>query len=190
LAGEGRGLPAGLGAWRPEPGPRRSAQLRVVPLGVAGRRREGVTRCRDLPSAGASRYSGVRMVGLRERFASLLTSQPIDLGRAALEIARIGQSDLDPEPSLRGLDDLAAALAPRLPADPPPDDAARLLAHYLFDECGYRGNRDDYYDPRNSFLNEVLVRRSGIPISLSVLAIEVGRRLGIPVQGVGFPGHF
>ena len=130
------------------------------------------------------------MAGLRERFAALIASQPTDLARAALEIARIGQPDLDPEPSLRRLDALAAGLAPRLPPDPPPDDAARLLAHYLFDECGYRGNRDDYYDPRNSFLNEVLVRRAGIPISLSVLAIEVARRLHIPLEGVGFPGHF
>src|SRR5262249_60088545 len=129
LAGEGGGLPARLRAWHPEGGPRRSAHLRVVPLGLARRRREGMTRRRGLPSAGASRYSGVRMAGLRERFASLLTSQPIDLGRAALEIARSGQPEVDPEPSLRGLDDLAAALAPRLPADPPPDDAARRLAH-------------------------------------------------------------
>ena len=130
------------------------------------------------------------MPGIRERFAALITAQPADLGRAALEIARIAQPDLDPEPSLRTLDALAAGLAPRLPSDPPPDDAARLLAHYLFDECGFRGNRDDYYDPRNSLLNEVLERRAGIPISLSVLAIEVGRRLRIPLEGVGFPGHF
>src|SRR5262249_56220725 len=85
---------------------------------------------------------------------------------------------------------VAGGLGPRLPSDRPPADAARLLAHYLFDECGFRGNRDDYYDPRNSFLNEVLERRAGIPISLSVLAIEVGRRLRIPLEGVGFPGHF
>jgi regulator of sirC expression with transglutaminase-like and TPR domain len=130
------------------------------------------------------------MPGIRGRFAALITAQPTDLGRAALEIARIAQPDLDPEPSLRRLDALAAGLAPRLPSDPPPDDAARLLAHYLFDECGFRGNRDDYYDPRNSFLNEVLERRAGIPISLSVLAIEVARRLRIPLEGVGFPGHF
>ena len=125
------------------------------------------------------------MPGIRERFAALITAQPTDLGRAALEIARIAQPDLDPEPSLRTLDALAAGLAPRLPSDPPPDDAARLLAHYLFDECGFRGNRDDYYDPRNSFLNQVLERRAGIPISLSVLAIEVARRLRSPREGGG-----
>src|SRR5207249_4834592 len=61
---------------------------------------------------------------------------------------------------------------------------------HLFGTCGFRGNTQDYYDPRNSFLNDVLDRRTGIPISLSVVFIEVTRRLGLPVEGVGFPGHF
>jgi regulator of sirC expression with transglutaminase-like and TPR domain len=130
------------------------------------------------------------MPGLRERFATLIASPSVDLGRAALEIARIGHPDLDPTPALRALDALAESLRPRLPAGSAPDESARLLARYLFEECGFRGNRADYYDPRNSFLNDVLERRTGIPISLSVLAIEVGKRLGIRLEGVGFPGHF
>ncbi|HTE14262.1 MAG TPA: tetratricopeptide repeat protein, partial [Burkholderiales bacterium] len=59
-----------------------------------------------------------------------------------------------------------------------------------FDELGFAGNSDDYYDPRNSYLNDVIDRRLGIPITLSVLYIEVGRRLGLPLSGVSFPGHF
>jgi regulator of sirC expression with transglutaminase-like and TPR domain len=129
------------------------------------------------------------MQGLRERFAALIGSPSCDLARAALEIARIGHPDLDPAPALHALDTLAGELRPRLSGGTP-GDAARLLARYLFEECGFRGNRADYYDPRNSFLNDVLDRRVGIPISLSVLAIEVGRRLGIRLDGVGFPGHF
>lgn len=130
------------------------------------------------------------MQGLRERFARVVASRSCTLGRAALEIARIGHARLDPAPSLRALDALADGLRPRLPSGAAADDAACLLVRYLCDECGFRGNRDDYYDPRNSFLNDVLVRRTGIPISLSVIAMEVGRRLGIPLEGVAFPGHF
>uniref|UniRef100_UPI0004925FFF SirB1 family protein n=1 Tax=Xanthomonas campestris TaxID=339 RepID=UPI0004925FFF len=61
---------------------------------------------------------------------------------------------------------------------------------YLFDELGYSGNHDEYYDPRNSYLNEVFERRLGNPISLAMVQIEVARRLGIPLAGVSFPGHF
>ena len=64
------------------------------------------------------------------------------------------------------------------------------MTGYLFGDCGFRGNQDEYYDPRNSYLNDVLERRTGIPISLSVVLLEVGRRVGLPLEGVGFPGHF
>src|SRR5262245_33614839 len=130
------------------------------------------------------------MQGLRERFATLVASPTCTLDRAALEIARIGHPDLDPDPTLTQLDALADGLRPRLPRGASPAAAARLLACHLFEDCGFQGNRADYYDPRNSFLNDVVERKLGIPISLSVLAIEVGRRLGIPIVGVGFPGHF
>jgi regulator of sirC expression with transglutaminase-like and TPR domain len=143
-----------------------------------------------LPRRGASRYAGPVMPGLRERFATLVASPSCTLDRAALEIARIGHPGLDPAPTLRGLDALADALRPRLPRAGAGATAARLLASHLFEDCGFRGNRSDYYDPRNSFLNDVVERRMGIPISLSVLVMEVGRRLGIPIEGVGFPGHF
>ncbi len=67
---------------------------------------------------------------------------------------------------------------------------ALTLAQFLFDELGFSGNASDYTDPRNSYLNEVLERRLGIPISLSVLYIEIARRIGIRAEGVGLPGHF
>ena len=72
------------------------------------------------------------------------------------------------------------------------DPLGRLhrLREYLFVEQGFAGNREDYYDPRNSFLNDVLDRRQGIPITLSLVLIEVGKRLGLAVEGIGLPGHF
>ncbi|MCC6764900.1 MAG: tetratricopeptide repeat protein [Deltaproteobacteria bacterium] len=108
----------------------------------------------------------------------------------ALVIARIGHPELAPEPSLAALDALAEGIRPRLLAGDPPERRAAVLARYLFEEQGFRGNRDDYYDPRNSFLNDVLERRTGIPITLAVVMIEVGARVGVRLEGVGFPGHF
>jgi regulator of sirC expression with transglutaminase-like and TPR domain len=112
------------------------------------------------------------------------------IAHGALVIARIGHPALSPEPTLAALDTLADGVRARLSALDPPARRASVLARYLFDECGYRGNSDDYYDPRNSFLNDVLERRTGIPITLAVVLIEVGARVGIELQGVGFPGHF
>jgi len=131
------------------------------------------------------------MSGLREDFAALVAAgERTDLARAALAIARIAYPDLDPAPSLRQLDDLAAAVRPRLYPQASPEAAVTELAGYLFGECGFRGNQEDYYDPRNSYLNDVLERRTGIPITLSVVLIETGARLGLGIEGVGFPGHF
>jgi len=128
--------------------------------------------------------------GLRDRFTTLVPDGFTDLARPALEIARIAYPDLDPAPSLHALDELAAAARPSIVAAPDPAAAADALATFLFGQCGFRGNQDDYYDPRNSFLNDVLARRLGIPISLSVVMIEIGRRCGLRLDGVGFPGHF
>ena len=141
------------------------------------------------PAARASRQSG--MGGLREDFAALAAAgERTDLARAALAIARIAYPDLDSAPYLRQLDDLAAAVRPRLYPQASPEAAVTELAGYLFGECGFRGNQEEYYDPRNSYLNDVLERRTGIPITLSVVLIETGARLGLGIEGVGFPGHF
>ena len=131
------------------------------------------------------------MGGLREDFAALAAAgERTDLARAALAIARIAYPDLDPAPYLRQLDDLAAVVRPRLYPQASPEAAVTELAGYLFGECGFRGNQEEYYDPRNSYLNDVLERRTGIPITLSVVLIETGARLGLGIEGVGFPGHF
>jgi regulator of sirC expression with transglutaminase-like and TPR domain len=117
----------------------------------------------------------------------------IDLGRAALLIAKSEYPDLDPDLYLRKLDEIGEGIESRFqtaPADRSPHMLAEKINEYLFQELSYRGNADNYYDPKNSFLNEVLDRRVGIPITLSVLYIEVARRLGFNVEGVGMPGHF
>jgi regulator of sirC expression with transglutaminase-like and TPR domain len=131
------------------------------------------------------------VASLRDRFAAhVAAGQRCDLAAAALEIATIAYPDLDPAPSLRRLDDLARDAGRRIGPEMSAADAAHELTRFLFEDCGFRGNQDDYYDPRNSFLNDVLDRRLGIPISLSVVMIEIGRRLGLRIEGVGFPGHF
>jgi regulator of sirC expression with transglutaminase-like and TPR domain len=128
---------------------------------------------------------------LREDFHALIVAgDRFDMARAALAIARIAYPTLDPSTYLRRLDALAAAVRPRLAPEMPAEEAAAVLATYLFAECGFRGNRADYYDPRNSFLNDVIERRTGIPITLALIFIEVSTRLGLRVEGVGFPGHF
>ena len=127
-----------------------------------------------------------------ERFQDLAQQDEADLqlDRGALEIARIGYPDLDPEPSIAQLDALAARLRARPAAGPGLRDRVEQLTRFLFGEEGFQGNYDDYYDPRNSYLNDVLQRRTGLPIALGVVLLEVGRRLELPLEGVGFPGNF
>jgi regulator of sirC expression with transglutaminase-like and TPR domain len=128
---------------------------------------------------------------LREEFAAFLAAgDRADLARGALLIARIGHPGLDPAPSLAALDGLAADARGRVAPGTPTVEAVAAVAAHLFHECGFHGNEDDYYDPRNSFLNDVLERRTGIPITLAVVLLETGRRLGLQLSGVGFPGHF
>jgi len=111
------------------------------------------------------------------------------LAKSALLIARVEYPRLDIQHQLGLLDSLAAAAARRIDANAEPLVAINQLSEYLFDEVGFGGNQEDYYDPRNSFLNDVLLRRVGIPITLSLVCIEVGRRLGIQLLPIGMPGH-
>jgi|SRR5579884_856618 regulator of sirC expression with transglutaminase-like and TPR domain len=113
---------------------------------------------------------------------------PLDV--AALELARIEFPQLDPKASLIRLDNLAAEIQSQLAANASGLDFIRAANQLLFEILDFRGDDQNYYDPRNSCLNSVLTRRLGIPITLSVLYIEIARRLSRPVYGVGLPGHF
>jgi regulator of sirC expression with transglutaminase-like and TPR domain len=118
------------------------------------------------------------------------TEADIDLGKAALTIATSDYPDLDINAYLSRIDGLATAVAARLGAEADAYRSIAALNFVLFEQQAFRGNREHYFDPRNSFLNEVLDRKTGIPISLSILYIEVAHRIGLSLQGVGFPGHF
>ena len=125
-----------------------------------------------------------------ERFSALLCREDFDLAEACLLIAQDAYPDLDIAHYLARVDALAATAKRRLSSDAFPEQKIVVLNRYLFNELGFCGNAGDYYDPRNSYLNEVLERRTGIPITLSILYMEIGRRLGLRLQGVSFPGHF
>lgn len=119
-----------------------------------------------------------------------LPDAAIDLPRGALLISALLQPGLDPELHLRRLESLSIAAVASVARDAPLPERIRALNRFLFVEEGFSGNLDDYYDPRNSFLDQVLERRVGIPITLSLLYVEVARQVGIPAFGVGFPGHY
>lgn len=116
--------------------------------------------------------------------------ESIDLGRAALAVALADYPDLDIARYLRRIDELAVEVSQRRGADADAFRSIAALNYVLFKEQGFRGNRDDYYDPKNSFLNDVIDRKRGLPITLSILYMEVGRRIGLILEGLGFPGHF
>jgi len=127
----------------------------------------------------------------RREFSALVArpDAQIDLAHAALLIATEEYPELDVAAYRARLDAMGQTLGDRLAAAGPLERVQKN-SRYLFQEEGFRGNTEDYYDPRNSFLNEVLDRRTGIPISLSTIYIEVARRAGLVVEGVGLPGHF
>jgi regulator of sirC expression with transglutaminase-like and TPR domain len=119
-----------------------------------------------------------------------LPEENINLAEAALVIAADAYPVLDIDAYLERIDEMGQALRRRLRPDISTADAVIALNHYLFEELGFSGNATDYYDPRNSYLNEVIDRRIGIPITLSLMYIEIGRRIGLALHGVSFPAHF
>ena len=128
-----------------------------------------------------------------EEFRSLVSRDEaeIDLALAALTLSRCEYSGLKTRDYLDRLDAFAQGVSANLPHERTrPMQDIEVLNQFLFQECGFSGNADDYYDPRNSYLNEVLDRHTGIPITLSLVYIEVARRIGLDLVGVGLPGHF
>lgn len=129
---------------------------------------------------------------VRRAFAEAVRQpeEALDLIDASLLIAQEEYPELERLRYFELLDDLAETARPLLSEESEPYARVNLLSEHLFDDERFRGNEDDYYDPRNSFLNEVLDRRLGIPITLSIVYMEVGDRLGMRIEGVGMPGHF
>lgn len=133
------------------------------------------------------RLSGV---GLDWEAAASQPDARVDLEKGAFLLAKVCYPELDPAPYLKRLDEMAETVRPQVKAAEKPLDRLKALNRFLFSDQKFRGNWDDYFDPQNSYLNRVLDRKLGIPISLSVLYLLIARRLRMPLKGVGIPGHF
>jgi regulator of sirC expression with transglutaminase-like and TPR domain len=129
---------------------------------------------------------------MSERLLEIVSGpdEDISLAEAALLIAGHAYPGLNVAAYLSRIEELAHMLRSRIVQGATVVERITALNGFLFGELGFKANAGDYYDPRNSFLNEVLERRTGIPITLSVVYMELGRKIGLPLQGVSFPGHF
>jgi regulator of sirC expression with transglutaminase-like and TPR domain len=130
------------------------------------------------------------MNGQLEHFAEIVSREQFNLAEASLMLAQDVYPDVDIPAYVGQLDRIAEAIRRRIASDAFAEQKVRALNYYLFSEMRFSGNIDEYYDPRNSYLNQVIERRTGIPITLSILYLEVGKRLGLNLKGVSFPGHF
>ena len=124
------------------------------------------------------------------RFAEVVSRDQFDLAEASLMLAQDVYPGIEISAYLERLDEIAAAIKGRLAGDAFAEQKVLALNYYLFNDMRFCGNVEDYYDPRNSYLNEVIERRTGIPITLAILYLEVGKRIGLNLKGVSFPGHF
>jgi len=126
-----------------------------------------------------------------EYFAALVAEDAsLPLLEAAVSIAQDDYPQLDTQGVLAGIDALAHRLRRRIPADAVAVQRLRWLNRYFFQELGFGGNANDYYDPANSYLHRVLETRRGIPITLAVIYVELATQIGLTAHGVAFPGHF
>ncbi|QDT84648.1 transglutaminase family protein [Gimesia chilikensis] len=127
---------------------------------------------------------------LKAIFASDKKEADIDLMEAALLIARLDNNEVDPKVYLGQMKSMANEINKTLPEDANAKAKLKALNQYLFHETGFHGSRTNYYSRSNSYINETIEDREGLPITLSVLYMELGRRLGLDIDGVGLPGHF
>ena len=132
-------------------------------------------------------------IKLGEKFRQLAQKglgQDVDLEAGILLIMEFGHPNSDPEACRKNLDSLARQLEQKLAPDADPSQIVSTLTHLLFQQEHFRGNQKNYLDPDNSYLNKVLENKTGLPITLSVLCVLVASRLGLPIVGVGMPGHY
>lgn len=119
-----------------------------------------------------------------------VSDEEISLAEAALFISAIDHPELDLASCLEQIDEIAHVIRKKFRGDTSVPEKLMALNHYLFAVLGFRGNVEEYTDPKNSFLDQVLIRRLGIPITLSIVYLEIGRRLGLKMYGIAFPSHF
>ena len=130
------------------------------------------------------------MTNVRDQFIQAVRDDNFSLAHVALLIAAEEYPQLDPAPYLHRIELLSERVKDRLADESAPPVLLSEISKVLFEEEGFKGNAEAYYDPRNSYLNDVLDRHLGIPITLSIIYLEVGWKLGLPLEGVNFPGHF
>jgi len=130
------------------------------------------------------------LLSICNEFRQVLAGKELELAQAAITIARLEYPDLDPRDTLRDLDVLATEIRERLPRGARKEEFMAMISRRLFTELEFRGNEENYYDPRNSCLNAVLERKLGNPITLSILYMEIAKRLDLKADGISFPGHF
>lgn len=126
----------------------------------------------------------------RQCFYQAVHQSEINLAEAALYIAQEEYPTLDLDAYLNALDTMAEEIQERLPVERYPLRVIGIINQYLYDDLGFTGNTTDYYDPRNSFFNDVIDRRTGIPITLSLVYLEIAKRINFPMVGTRMPGHF
>jgi regulator of sirC expression with transglutaminase-like and TPR domain len=158
----------------------------------AGERRTADRGPRKIPKMAVSLHLPSRALQVGAELEQALNAPGEDLAPAALAIARVEYPSLDAASYLDLLDRMGEDASAHIgqPTVAGFEEAVRAFNEFFYDELGFAGNRDRYDDPRNSFLNEVLTRRTGIPISLAVVYLEVSRRAGLRIAGINFPGHF
>lgn len=144
---------------------------------------ERVERLRQLSRA-------VHEQDVRRKLVEVLSAEAVDLLHAALLLASLDNDELDVDVYRREVDDLAAEFSRSLSEDVSEADRFAALNRFLFEERGFHGSRTNYYNASNSYLNEVIDDREGLPISLSVFYMEFARRVGLKVVGIGLPGHY
>ncbi len=170
------------------------ARKRLLKMGETARR--GLIEVAFSDSEGRLRIAAqvlleeMRLHGLAQRFKKINRSANFDLEEACFILAQMEYPDLIVTDYVKKIDQLAAETQKRMPGGSREIQKVEALNHFLFQEVGFRGNVESYFDPENSYINRVLDRFLGIPISLSTLYLFVAKRLELPVFGVGFPGHF
>ena len=125
-----------------------------------------------------------------QNFAQEVKQKDLDLAKASLYYAQAEYPNLDIAHYLNYLDQMAENIAVKLPQERYPLQVIKTINHYLFNELNFQGDNQNYYNPENSYLNKAIERRKGIPITLSVIYLEVAKRLNFPMVGIGMPGHF
>ena len=132
----------------------------------------------------------VRFQDLKRDFTRLSADRAPDLEEGALLVSRFGHPGLDPKAYREWLDRVARAISDEIPSDAGIGESVRRLTNHVFHALGFAGNEQRYYDPDNSYLTRVIDTRRGIPVTLSVLLLLLAKRLRLPLQGIGAPGHF